>query len=95
MSPPPGSSFSGGASRDAAATLQEVADGQPRGIVLARRETSRRGVLVGYLTGLPLDPVLEHPLVETAVRCSYNAGLKRHLPTRQVQLTLRGHVPPP
>ncbi|KAG0716552.1 hypothetical protein GWK47_009421 [Chionoecetes opilio] len=28
-----------------------------------------------------------------AVRCSYNAGLKRHLPTRQVQLTLRGHVP--
>ncbi|KAG0713200.1 hypothetical protein GWK47_016731 [Chionoecetes opilio] len=82
-----------GETRDAAATLQEVADGQPRGIVLARREPSRRGVLVRYPTGLPMDPVLEHPLVNTAVRCSYNAGLKRHLPTRQVQLTLRGHVP--
>ncbi|KAG0710594.1 hypothetical protein GWK47_022469 [Chionoecetes opilio] len=82
-----------GATWDAAATLQEVADGQPRGFVLARREPSRRGFLVGYPTSLPLDPVLEHPLVETAVRCSYNAGLKRHLPTRQVQLTLRGHVP--
>ncbi|KAG0716555.1 hypothetical protein GWK47_000983 [Chionoecetes opilio] len=31
------------ATEDAAATLQEVADGQPRGIVLARREPSRRG----------------------------------------------------
>ncbi|KAG0721875.1 hypothetical protein GWK47_045584 [Chionoecetes opilio] len=82
-----------GATWDAAATFQKVADGQPRGIVLARREPSRRGVLVGYPTGLPLDPVLESPLVETAVRCSYNAGLNRHLPTRQVQLTLRGHVP--
>ncbi|KAG0717165.1 hypothetical protein GWK47_055026 [Chionoecetes opilio] len=82
-----------GATWDAAATLQEAADGQPRGIVLARREPSRRGVLVGYPTGLPLDPVLEHPLVETAVRCSYKAGLKRHPPTRYVQLTLRGHVP--
>ncbi|KAG0717919.1 hypothetical protein GWK47_053470 [Chionoecetes opilio] len=82
-----------GATWDAAATIQEVADGQPRDIVLARREPSMRGVLVGYPTGLPLDPVLEHPLVETAVRCSYNAGLKRHFPTRQVQLTLRGHVP--
>ncbi|KAG0721255.1 hypothetical protein GWK47_046825 [Chionoecetes opilio] len=95
MSPPPGSSFSGGRLRTPphAATLQEVADGQPRGIVLARREPSRRGVLVGYPTGLPLDPVLEHPLVVSAVRCSYSAGLKRHLPTRQVQLTLQGHVP--
>ncbi|KAG0719019.1 hypothetical protein GWK47_051346 [Chionoecetes opilio] len=94
MSPPPGSSFSGrGATEDAAATLQEVADGQPRGIVLARREPSRRGILVGYPTGLPLDPVLEHPLIVSAVRCSYSAGLKRHLPTRQVQLTLQGHVP--
>ncbi|KAG0723342.1 hypothetical protein GWK47_042896 [Chionoecetes opilio] len=82
-----------GATEDAAATLQEVADGQPRGIVLARREPSRRGVLVGYPTGLPLDPVLKHPLVVSAVRCSYSAGLKRHLPTRQVQLTLQGHVP--
>ncbi|KAG0727130.1 hypothetical protein GWK47_035258 [Chionoecetes opilio] len=82
-----------GATWDAAAALQVVADYRPRGIVLARREPSRRGVLVGYPTGLPLDPVLEHPLVETVVRCSYNAGLNRHLPTRQVQLTLRGHVP--
>ncbi|KAG0712918.1 hypothetical protein GWK47_017365 [Chionoecetes opilio] len=82
-----------GATEDAAATLQEVADGQPRGIVLARREPSRRGVLVGYPTGLPLDPVLEHPLVVTAVWCSYSAGLKRHLPTRQVQLTPAGARP--
>ncbi|KAG0715509.1 hypothetical protein GWK47_001290 [Chionoecetes opilio] len=84
-----------GATEDAAATLQEVADGQPRGIVLARREPSRRGVLVGYPTGLPLDPVLEHPLVVSAVRCSYSAGLKRHLPTRQVQLRRCGGSSPP
>ncbi|KAG0702922.1 hypothetical protein GWK47_024982 [Chionoecetes opilio] len=82
-----------GATEDAAATLQEVADGQPRGIVLSRRESSRRGVLVGYPPGLPLDPVLEHPLVVSAVRCSYGVGLERHLPTRQVRLTLRGLVP--
>ncbi|KAG0723564.1 hypothetical protein GWK47_005461 [Chionoecetes opilio] len=73
-----------GATWDAAATLQEVADGQPQGIVLAWREHQQeRWSSLDTPLASPWDPVLEHPLVVTAVRCSYNAGLHRHLPTRR------------
>ncbi|KAG0726043.1 hypothetical protein GWK47_037378 [Chionoecetes opilio] len=82
-----------GATWATATTLQEIASGQPRGIVLVSKEITRRGVLLGYPTALALDSVLDHPSVIGGVRCHHNAGHVRHLPTRQVLLTLRGPVP--
>ena len=51
-----GDFFIRGADWGHAATLQEVAAGQPRGIVLLPREVTRKCVLQGYPTALPLDP---------------------------------------
>ena len=73
--------------------LEEVASGQPRGIVLKRLDYYRKGVLEGYPTALPLDPVTAHPSVAAAERCTHNAGHGRRLPTRQVLVTLRGSLP--
>lgn len=78
---------------DHATTLDEIAAGRTRGITLEKKEAAVKGVLLGYPTHLPLDPVLAHPCVAAAVRCHYNAGHGRRLPTRSVQLTLRGRVP--
>ena len=83
-----------GADWGASTSLEEVAAGQPRGFVLKRLEPYRKGVLEGFHTSLPLDPVKEHPLVAAAERCTHNAGHGRRLPTRQVLVTLRGPVPP-
>ncbi|KAG0717544.1 hypothetical protein GWK47_054186 [Chionoecetes opilio] len=88
-----GDYFLRGATWADATTLQEIAVGQPQGIVLVPKEPTRKGVLLGYPTALPLDPVLEHPSVDAAERCYHNAEHGRRLPTRQVLLTLRGSVP--
>ena len=82
-----------GADWAASTTLQEVASGQPRGIVLKPVEPTRKAVLEGFPAALPLDPVQEHPIVAAAERCTHNAGHGRRLPTRQVLVTLRGRVP--
>ncbi|KAG0717373.1 hypothetical protein GWK47_054589 [Chionoecetes opilio] len=93
MSPPPGSSFSGGRLRDAAATLQEVADGQPRGHRAGKEGTQQERCPCGYPMASPRTLYWSTRFFVSGVRCSYSAGLKRDLPTRQVQLTLQGHVP--
>ena len=74
-------------------TLEEVASEQPRGIILKRLDFYRKGVIEGYPTALPLDPVTAHPSVAAAERCTHNAGHGRRLPTRQVLVTLRGPIP--
>ena len=87
-----GDFFIRGADWGHATILQEVAAGQPRGIVLLPKEVTRKCVFQGYPTALPLDPVKEHPAVLTAERCIHNAGQGRRFPTHQVLLTLRGPV---
>ena len=82
-----------GADWGASTILEEIAAGQPRGLVLKRLEQYRKGILEGFPTALPLDPVREHPLVAAAERCTHNAGHGRRLPTRQVLVTLRGPIP--
>ncbi|KAG0721819.1 hypothetical protein GWK47_006211 [Chionoecetes opilio] len=79
-----------GATWDAAATLQEAADGQPRGIVLARREPSRRGVLVWIPHWPPPDPVLGAPARRDGIRCSYKAGPFKPPPDPVFTLTCGG-----
>lgn len=76
-----------------ATTLEELAVGQACGIVLVKKELTTRGVLLGYPTHLPLDPVLAHPCIVAAERCYYNAGHGRLLPTWSVRLTFQGRVP--
>lgn len=66
--------FLRGADWASAGLLEEVALGQPHGIVLERKEPSTKGILVGYPAHWPLDPVLEHRSVAEAERCTYNAG---------------------
>ena len=82
-----------GADWGASTTLEEVAAGQPQGLVLKRLVPYKKGVLEGFHTALPLDAIKEHPLVAAAERCTHNAGHGRRLPTRQVLVTLRGPVP--
>lgn len=76
-----------------AATLEELAASQTHDIVLVKKEATNKGVLLRYPLQLPLEPVLAHHSVAAAERCVYNAGDGRSLPTRSVQLTLRGPVP--
>ena len=82
-----------GADWGASTTLEEVAAGKPRGLILRRLERYRKGVIEGFPTALPLDAVKEHQLVAAAERCTYNAGHGRRLPTRQVLVMLRGPIP--
>ncbi|KAG0713310.1 hypothetical protein GWK47_001868 [Chionoecetes opilio] len=56
-----GFSFSGGRLRTPPPPSRKWLMANPRGIVLARREPSRRGVLVGYPTGPPPGPCIGAP----------------------------------
>jgi len=62
------------------------------GIPLQLRTASHgitRGVLLRYPLLMPLSPILKHPQVATAVRCTTRQGE----PTRQVEITTRGPLP--
>lgn len=51
-----------------------------------------KGILMGYPTHLPIDPVVAHPCVDAAGRWHYNARHGRRLSTRSVLMTLRGRI---
>lgn len=74
-------------------TLEEIAAGQPRVIILEQKEAHMMGILLDYSTHLPLNPVLEHLSVASAERYTYNGGHGRRLFSRQVRLSLRGPLP--
>ena len=78
---------------ESAFSLARMSRETTAGISLAEVEGRSRGILSGYPLHQSLQPLQEDPRVAFARRCTYNAGHCRRVPTRQVEVTLRGPLP--